>query len=120
MAKEPAQTLPGADNMPGADNKKSDDAKAASKDLVCYTGCSVNVGLGSDDDEGAQPDKVFLKAGETVNVAAQKKLGTKNVKNLVAMGRLVPADSDEARYIKDKVAKLKAQNTTEAKEGETR
>ncbi len=118
MTKSPAKDLPGAENMPGAE----EDTKATSKtkDLVCYTSCSVNVGRKSDDDEGAQPQRVSLSEGETVNVAAQKKLGTKNVRNLIAMGRLVDADSSEAKYIKDKVAKLRAGNTTEAAAGETR
>lgn len=117
MAKEPAKTLPGAENMPGADDEKS---VSETKDLVCYTGCSVNLGRASDADEGAQPERAFLREGETVNVPMQKKLGVKNVKNLVAQGRLVAADSDAARYINNKVAKLRAVNTTEAREGETR
>ncbi len=116
MAKQPTD-LPGADNMPGKDDKK---AEGGSKDYVCYTGCSVNLGLPNGGDEGEQPKRAFIKEGETVNTAMQNKLGGKNVRNLIAMGRLVEADSPEAAYIKEKVAKIGGQNTTEAKEGQTR
>lgn len=105
MADKPA-ALPGADKMPGADQASDSKANTVSGDLVCYTGCSVNVGFDpNDESEKRKPRRVSLSPGETVDKAKRAELGTNNVKNLVAMGRLVPADSNEAVYIKDKVAK---------------
>jgi hypothetical protein len=90
--------LPGADKMPGGEKAAKAD-KATPK--VCYNGCSINLG-GHDDNDG-KPKLMSLVPGQDVTVAMQKEIGSQNMKNLMAMGRLVEADSTEAEYIKRKV-----------------
>lgn len=95
-------TLPGADKMKGSEPVA--EAKSGSGDLICYTGCQTTIV----DEETGKPKRFVIAPGQ--KVTAKDVGGKKNLDNLRVMGRVVEADSDQGKYIAQKVKRLKNAN----------